>query len=151
LRDEGFEIRPTRSEDLRAMADLELEVFAAEGPWSLNELVADYRTEGRIYLSAIAQATIVGYAGMETDGQEAVISSLAVAPVWRGRGVARNLLQAILTRGEAADIKRVTLQVRVDNARARNLYELAGFKVTALLSGFYSEEQDALEMVKVLP
>ena len=55
------------------------------------------------------------------------IHDIAVLPEWRGRSVAHALLEAIETLGRQLDCCRITLEVRVDNPRARHIYQQAGF------------------------
>lgn len=55
------------------------------------------------------------------------IHDIAVVPAWRGRGVARRLLDAIAGHARALGCCRLTLEVRSDNAAARSLYRRAGF------------------------
>jgi ribosomal protein S18 acetylase RimI-like enzyme len=58
------------------------------------------------------------------------IHDIAVLPAWRGRGIARRLLDAIAQHASALGCCRLTLEVRSDNAPGRALYRRAGF-VTA--------------------
>ena len=55
------------------------------------------------------------------------IHDLAVIPEERGAGVGRALLMAIDDAALARRCAKVTLEVREDNARARQLYERSGF------------------------
>jgi GNAT superfamily N-acetyltransferase len=55
------------------------------------------------------------------------IHDIAVLPEWRGKSVARGLLEAIAALGRRLDCCRITLEVREDNPRARQIYERAGF------------------------
>jgi ribosomal protein S18 acetylase RimI-like enzyme len=55
------------------------------------------------------------------------IHDIAVLPEWRGRSVASRLLDEIAVLGRSLDCCRITLEVREDNARARAVYEHAGF------------------------
>ena len=55
------------------------------------------------------------------------IHDIAVLPAWRGRAVARKLLDAITELARQLDCCRITLEVREDNPRARRLYQQAGF------------------------
>ncbi|HEY8123706.1 MAG TPA: GNAT family N-acetyltransferase [Myxococcota bacterium] len=55
------------------------------------------------------------------------VHDLAVVPEERGKGVGRALLQAIDDAARERRCGKVTLEVREDNARARQLYESTGF------------------------
>jgi ribosomal protein S18 acetylase RimI-like enzyme len=56
------------------------------------------------------------------------IHDLAVVPEWRGRGVGRQLLQAIEHEARRRNCGRITLEVRADNLVARRLYQDFGFQ-----------------------
>ena len=60
--------------------------------------------------------------------QRWVISNVAVAPEYRGRGIGRMLMQAALNSIRAWQGRCVTLQVRDDNAVALHLYRALGFR-----------------------
>jgi GNAT superfamily N-acetyltransferase len=55
------------------------------------------------------------------------IHDIAVLPDWRGRGIARALLDAITGLATSLGCCRLTLEVRSDNPRARRLYCDTGF------------------------
>ncbi len=55
------------------------------------------------------------------------VHDLVVHPAWRGRGVARALLAAVTTTAQGLGCCKVTLEVLEGNARARAVYERAGF------------------------
>jgi ribosomal protein S18 acetylase RimI-like enzyme len=56
------------------------------------------------------------------------IHDLAVVPAWRGKGVGRALLTAAEERARERGCCKMTLEVQVDNAPARMLYERFGFQ-----------------------
>jgi ribosomal protein S18 acetylase RimI-like enzyme len=55
------------------------------------------------------------------------ISNLAVHPDHRGRGIARRLVEAGIEMARRKSAKRISLEVRAQNAAARRLYEGFGF------------------------
>jgi ribosomal protein S18 acetylase RimI-like enzyme len=56
------------------------------------------------------------------------IHDVAVLPPYRGRGVGRSLLNAIIAEAARRGASRLTLEVRTDNAVAQNLYQSLGFE-----------------------
>lgn len=62
------------------------------------------------------------------DRQRWYIFNVATHPDFRGRGLARTLVNAALDHVRARHGKRVLLDVRADNVPAYNLYRSAGFK-----------------------
>jgi ribosomal-protein-alanine N-acetyltransferase len=73
--------------------------------------------------------------------------NVAVDPAWRGRGVARTLLDRLFTLTEDDTERGYTLEVRVSNQIAIHLYESLGFVATGVRRGYYTDNrEDALIM-----
>jgi RimJ/RimL family protein N-acetyltransferase len=85
---------------------------------------------------AIADGRVVGWCDIARKPQTAFAHSgvlgMGVISDYRGRGVGRALLEATLRAAKASDLSRVELTVRLDNERARRLYEKCGFMVEGL-------------------
>jgi arsenite methyltransferase len=61
------------------------------------------------FLVARHRGTIVGCAGMEVQGSDALFRSLAVAPAYRGAGVGRRLSEALVGKARARGVERAYL------------------------------------------
>ena len=81
---------------------------------------------------------------------ELQITAVAVHPDHRRRGLARQLLEALLRLGREAGAKRATLEVSSANAAARALYVGLGFQEVGCRSGYYRNGDDALILWKKL-
>lgn len=68
------------------------------------------------------------YITEETTPDEFYIDSLAVLPEYRGKGIARGLIEAACRWNEETCGKKVGLLVDKTNHRARGMYERLGFK-----------------------
>jgi ribosomal-protein-alanine N-acetyltransferase len=71
------------------------------------------------------------------------VVTVAVAPEWRRRGIARALLDALRAEG---DVESSTLEVRVDNVAARRLYEAMGYVAVGTRKRYYEGRVDATLM-----
>lgn len=92
-------------------------------------------------------STITGYAGMWMFADEAHVSTIASHPAWRGRGVGELLLLSLMREAERRAAIFVTLEVRVSNTVAQNLYLKYGFEETGLRKRYYRDNgEDALIM-----
>ncbi len=90
---------------------------------------------------------ITGYAGMWMFVDEAHISTIASHPAWRGRGVGELLLLSLMREAERRAAIVVTLEVRVSNTVAQNLYLKYGFEQVGLRKRYYRDNgEDALIM-----
>ena len=80
-------------------------------------------------------------------GGEAHISTIAVHPDHRRRGLGELLLLHILDQAGEGSSEFVTLEVRVSNRAARELYEKYGFQGVARRKRYYTDNaEDALLM-----
>ena len=62
-----------------------------------------------------------------SEGQEAYLQELYVAPAWRGQGIGRALLEAAIAAAKAAGAAGIDLNTGETDTAARALYESAGF------------------------
>jgi ribosomal-protein-alanine N-acetyltransferase len=95
---------------------------------------------------------IVGYASIiDKEEGPARLLSIAVIPERRGEGVARALMERVKDHALGTRKKRLTLEVRISNVPAINLYLSEGFTIKGMLKDYYSRgrrgPEDALYMV----
>lgn len=95
---------------------------------------------------------IVGYASiLDRERGPARLLSIAVLPKRRGKGVARALMGKVKDHTLGTREKRLTLEVRISNVPAINLYLSEGFRIKGMLKDYYSRgvegPEDALYMV----
>jgi RimJ/RimL family protein N-acetyltransferase len=83
--------------------------------------------------TAVALVEEVGqrdYAGSVVDRPGGAVVGVYLRPEHRGRGVMEDVLGAVAGWLRARGLPRARLDVHADNARARRLYEKAGFRAT---------------------
>ncbi|HQR26776.1 MAG TPA: GNAT family N-acetyltransferase [Nocardioides sp.] len=66
------------------------------------------------------------------------LNGLAVAPGHQGQGLGRRLVEAAQQEARRRGATKLTLRVLAPNARARRLYEAAGFRVEGVLHGEFA-------------
>lgn len=92
-------------------------------------------------------ASIIGFAGLWLMVDEAHITTIAMHPDFRRLGLGEFLLVALIDISYTIGAKWVTLEVRVSNYNAQNLYRKYGFREAGLRHRYYSDNQeDALIM-----
>lgn len=90
---------------------------------------------------------ILGYGGFWLILDEAHICTLGVHPDWRRRGIGELLLTHLIDEAIALHAAVLTLEVRVSNIAAQNLYQKYGFMAAGLRKRYYSDNnEDALIM-----
>jgi len=117
-------------------------------PWP-DDAYRNELTTNRLasYVVARADGAVVGFAGLWVMVDEAHVTTFAVDPRWRGRGVGQRLLIALLDIAVARRAREATLEVRLSNMPARRLYEKYGFRPVGLRPRYYSDNsEDALIM-----
>lgn len=90
---------------------------------------------------------VLAYGGFWLMVGEAHISTIATARAWRGRHLGELLLVAMIDQAMELGAEIVTLEVRVSNSVAQNLYRKYGFEVAGRRKRYYSDNgEDALIM-----
>jgi len=78
--------------------------------------------------AALSGETIVAAALCGHDGRRGLIYHLAVAPAWRGQGLAKQILRLSLTGLRACGIARVVILVAKDNPLGQEFWISQGFE-----------------------
>ena len=133
-------------EDLDDVLEVEVNSFAT--PWSrdafFNELT---KNQFAHYLVAEVDQKVVGYCGVWIIVDEAHITNIALLPDYRGLKLGEALLDRIIELARELGALRITLEVRVSNERAQNLYRKFGFEDGALRKQYYTDNmEDAVVM-----
>jgi ribosomal-protein-alanine N-acetyltransferase len=86
---------------------------------------------------------IIGYVGFRIRGTEAHISTIAVHPDWREKGLGELLLLTAIERAVERGSSVVSLEVRESNQVAQGLYRKYGFRFQGVHRGYYRDGEDA--------
>lgn len=147
-----FQLRPPLPADLPALLALEERSFTTD---RLNHKRFRHwfqASNGTFLVCADSQNQVAGYILIlyRRNSRKARLYSIAISEQYRGRGLARQLLDT----GEKAAIKRACstlyLEVRPDNQCAIHLYQQLGYQTRSRLPGFYEDGTDALRFEKNL-
>lgn len=130
----------------------EIEVASFKTPWSMDafrsELVENTLAT---YIVLELDETIIGYGGMWQIMDEVHITNVAVDVPYRGKGYSKELMSALIDYAITSGFKHMTLEVRVSNQTAINLYEKLGFFSVGKRPKYYIDTgEDALVMWKSL-
>ena len=139
-------IGPMHRRHLRGV--LRIEEQANPRPWSLSLFLSELRyTESRAYLIARVGTEIVGYAGLMLVAGDGHVTNVGVDPDHRRRGIATRLMLELVRRGLEEGAEALTLEVRVSNVAAQELYRRFGFVPAGVRKNYYSDaNEDALIM-----
>lgn len=133
-------------EDLPKVHAIERASFST--PWPADAYRSELQTNRlATYLVARAGDEVVAFAGIWLMVDEAHITTFAVDPAWRRRGIGERLLLAVLETAIGRQAREATLEVRLSNVAARRLYEKYGFRPVGLRPRYYTDNgEDALIM-----
>lgn len=142
------EVNLTRMKRRHLRRVLTIESLVYPRPWSMSLFLSELSQKGtRSYMVARYQGEVIGYAGMMFTGFEAHVTNIAVDPSFHGRKVGTRLLYTIVTEAVGRGASVISLEVRVTNSAAQQMYEKFGFSVAGLRKGYYVEtREDALVM-----
>ena len=136
-------VRRLAYSDLPAVISVERRSFPT--PWSLAMFVLELSKPSGICLSAHAGEELVGYVVCSRYDQVWHLMNIAVAPDFRGAGVAGKLLRRLFEEG--GGVLPFTLEVRVSNRQAIGMYERFGFRSAGVRPRYYHDNgEDALIM-----
>jgi len=95
-------------------------------------------------IAPVIQTTdsLVGYVGLWFMIDEAHITSIAVRSTHRGYGIGELLIIASLELGAIQDTKMLTLETRISNVTAQNLYKKYGLSIVGKRKNYYSDNNE---------
>ncbi len=136
---EPLEIRRLTFADLFQVIAVERRAFTT--PWSLAMFVLELSKPSGICLAAVREGRIVGY--MVCSRYDVVwhLMNVAVDDRLRRGGIATALIERLF---EIADRpgEQYTLEVRISNAPATELYERFGFRAAGRRRGYYHDNRE---------
>lgn len=145
---ETLTVRPVRTGDLGAIAELEEAAF--QDFWPREMLAYEIEHPQSVLLLASLGGRPVGYAAFRHAAGEAELLRLAVRPKERRRGVAQALISEGFERLRKEEVQFCFLEVRQDNTPAIAFYERLGFARNGRRRGYYRDGTDALIYVHEL-
>lgn len=145
-----YRFRPMSREDLGQVLEIERASFPTPWPASAYRYEIEHNNAATYVVMEPAQppqdeAEILGYAGFWLIVDEAHISTIAISPRHRSRGLGLLLLLEVIRHATGLGAAMVTLEVRRSNLVAQALYWKCGFQQTGVRRAYYSDtREDAL-------
>jgi ribosomal-protein-alanine N-acetyltransferase len=135
-----------RRRHLRSVLRIEEQVYPR--PWSSSLFLSELALRSsRAYSVARVGREVVGYAGVMISFEDAHVTTIAVDPAWHRRGIATRLMVALTRESLVRGARNLTLEVRMSNKGAQEMYRRFGFGPVGVRKNYYQEtNEDALVM-----
>src|SRR5580704_2557025 len=144
--DSIMRIEPMKRRHVRSVVAIEDRIFTR--PWSpalyLSELA---QPSTRRYFVATVANEVVGYIGCMLVVGEGHITTVGVAPEWHRRSIGTRLMLHLTNDVRSLGATSLTLEVRVSNTGAQELYRRFGFAPAGIRKNYYADvNEDAIVM-----
>lgn len=133
---------------LSRVIKIETAVFPA--PWKRRDFEFVRNRKNSFCWVVMVECEIAGYVVGFLIGREFHLANFAIAPDFQQKGLGRKTIEAVF---DLLDTKAqvVSLEVRMSNCTAIDLYKKMGFETMAIRKAYYTDpREDALVMLKPL-
>jgi ribosomal-protein-alanine N-acetyltransferase len=139
-------VQPMRRRHVRSVLRIEQQVYPR--PWSSSLFMSELALRAtRAYYVARIGRELVGYAGLMMTLDEAHVTTIAVDPARHRSKIGTRLLLVLAREAIARGATAITLEVRMSNTGAQDLYRRFGFNPVGVRKNYYQEvNEDALVM-----
>jgi ribosomal-protein-alanine N-acetyltransferase len=137
---------PMRRRHVRGVLRIEQQVYPR--PWTMSLFLSELALRSsRAYYVARIGRDVVGYGGLMLSADDGHITTLAVDPRWQRRQIATRLLVVLAREAIERGARSLTLEVRLSNRPAQELYRRFAFAPVGVRKNYYAEtNEDALVM-----
>lgn len=109
--------------------------------WPRSAFTEELNKENAAYWVAEGeQEKVLGYIGFNLICAEGFITNLAVDSVWQKQKIGEKLLKHLINKAIEWKIERLSLEVKVSNYKAQNLYKKYGFIEAGRRKNYYGAE-----------
>ncbi len=142
-----IKVRRMTASDVLSVCEIERECFTR--PWTGQNFLDSLNNGCSVFFVSLDGDKITGFIGADNIVGEVYISNVAVREQYRRQGIASALIGAMNAYCIDNNAEFITLEVRVSNTPAVDLYEKSGFENLGRRRNFYSApNEDAFIMTK---
>jgi ribosomal-protein-alanine N-acetyltransferase len=113
----------------------------------IRQLIEDPET---VTLVARSGEAVAGFGIMKFGEERAHLVLLAVRADFRRRGIARRLIEWLVTSAATAGVASIHVELRARNTAAYAFYRGIGFAETLRVPGYYAGRETAIRMLRLL-
>lgn len=126
----------------------ELEKICFADPWSEKSVASELENKWALWLVALEADRVAGYIGSQSTVDETDIMNVAVHPDYRRKGIAENLINALVAELKNRGSHALMLEVRASNAPAIALYEKLGFFQVGCRKNYYRNPKEDARILR---
>ena len=129
---------------------VEIEKVCFSDPWTVEAFESGMSNP--FFHSVLLEdgGQVCGYGCLIVLFEDAELANIAVAPIHRGKGAGKALMESMHEKAKALGAERMLLEVRVSNTNAIGLYEKYGYQRYGIRENYYPDGEDAYLMQKTL-
>jgi ribosomal-protein-alanine N-acetyltransferase len=150
-----FQLRKMKLSDIEAVVEIERQAFPT--PIKVNLLQYELTENELAHYQVLVlndsqvEPRVIGHGGYWVIADEVHVSTIAVEPAWRGRGLGELLLLNMLFMGNQQATHLATLEVRPSNVIAQSLYSKYQFKIVGERRRYYRDNGENALLMTVTP
>jgi ribosomal-protein-alanine N-acetyltransferase len=141
-------VRELKVEDIDNIIEIENSLY--KDPWNKEAYLRDLENDIAFNYVLEYKGVIIGYYGFWIMFDNIDITKVSIRKEFQGKGLSKILMEDFFNRIKNVDIKTITLEVRVSNEVAINLYKRFGFREVALRKFYYGDEDGILMEKQVM-
>ena len=140
-------IESMKVEDLNQVLEIENACFSV--PW-LRCYFEDELNNPKLYRLFVEKENneVIAYGNLCINFENSDITNIAVKPSYQGKGYGQRMLQTLIEEAKNNKCDYIHLEVRCNNEPAYNLYKKNGFEIVRTRKNYYSNGDDAYDMMK---
>lgn len=139
-------VRELEVKDLDEIVKIEDSLYIDK--WTKDAYLRDLENDIAYNYVLEHDGVIIGYYGFWIMFDNIDITKVSIRKEFQGMGLSKILLQDLFSRINNVDIETITLEVRVSNIKAINLYKGFGFEQIAIRKQYYNDLEDAYILQK---
>ncbi|WP_017379535.1 ribosomal protein S18-alanine N-acetyltransferase [Paenisporosarcina sp. TG-14] len=134
--------RKMTESDIDGVLKIEQEAFSL--PWTRDAFVQEMTSNLHAYyvVAENSEGKIVGFCGMWIVVDESHITNVAVTEQLKGQGIGEGLMREAIQVSKESGVVLMTLEARVSNTVAQNLYRKLDFQNGGIRKGYYTDNQE---------
>jgi len=136
----AIDIRALGVGDLNAIEVIERRAYRT--PWSRSMFASELAKSTSVCLGAFEGDRLIGYVVNSRYVDAWHVMNVAVDPDHQRRGIATQLLERVFELTGSEERRGYTLEVRVSNLDAIQLYQKLGFQQQGLRRGYYTDNRE---------